>query len=149
LLAGRGVAAYFAWDSVRAVDLLASLPDVDPTRIGGTGNSGGGAQTVFLMLADDRLAAAMPCTYITTLSHFFRTGQPLDAEMNQAGTLGLGVDHADQLLGFAPKPLLVGAAAYDFFPIEGTEQSVAEARRLYALLGAPGSVDITVSPSPH
>ena len=149
LLTGSGVARYFAWDAVRAVDLLSSLPDVDPTRIGATGNSGGGAQTVFLMLADDRLAAAMPCTYITTLSAFFRTGQPLDAEMNQAGTLGRGVDHAEQLLGFAPKPLLVGAAAYDFFPIEGTQQAVAEARRLYALLDAEHNVGITVSPSPH
>lgn len=149
LLAGSGVARYFAWDAVRAVDLLASLPDVDPARIGATGNSGGGAQTVFLMLADDRLAAAMPCTYITTLSRFYRTGQPLDAEMSQAGTLAVGIDHPDQLLGFAPKPLLVGAAAYDFFPIEGTEHAVAEARRLYAVLGAPDNVDITISPSPH
>jgi dienelactone hydrolase len=151
LLAGSGVSRYFAWDAVRAVDLLSSLPDVDPTRIGATGNSGGGAQTVFLMLADDRLAAAMPCTYITTLSRFYRTGQPLDAEMSQAGTLapGLDVDHPEQLAGFAPKPLLVGAAAYDFFPIEGTEHAYHEARRLYALLGAEDNIGITISPSPH
>lgn len=149
LLAGSGVSRYFAWDAVRAIDVLSALPDVDPARIGATGNSGGGAQTVFVMLADDRVAAAMPCTYITTLSRFYRTGQPLDAEMNQAGTLARGVDHPEQLLGFAPKPLLVGAAAYDFFPIEGTEYAVAEARRLYALLGAERNVDITISPSPH
>jgi cephalosporin-C deacetylase-like acetyl esterase len=149
LLAGRGVASYFAWDAVRAIDVLASLPYVDPARIGATGNSGGGAQTVFAMLTDDRLAAAMPCTYITHLSHFFRTGQPLDAEMNQAGTLALGVDHAAQLLGFAPKPLMVGAAAYDFFPIEGTERSFQDARRLYALLGAEENLQLTISPTPH
>jgi cephalosporin-C deacetylase-like acetyl esterase len=149
LLTGGGVARYFAWDAVRAVDVLASLPDVDSTRIGATGNSGGGVQTVYLMLADERLAAAMPCTYVTGLSAFYRTGQPLDAELCPAGTLANGIDHADMLLGFAPKPLLVGAAAYDYFPIEATEQSVVEARRLYALLGAEQNVGLAVSQSLH
>jgi hypothetical protein len=149
LLAGGGVARYFAWDAVRAVDVLAALPDVDATKIGAAGNSGGGIQTVLLMLADERLAAAMPCTYITGTSALYRTGQVLDAEMTQAGTLANGIDHANLLLGFAPKPLLVGAAAYDFFPIEATEESVEEARRLYALLGAEDRLGLVVDDNRH
>ena len=119
LLTGGGVCRYFAWDAVRAVDVLAALPEVDPARIGVTGNSGGGAQTTLLMLADERLAAAMPCTYITALPQLFRTGQTLDSELCFAASLAAGIDHADLLAGFAPRPLLVGAAAYDFFPVEG------------------------------
>ena len=149
LLTGGGVARYFAADAVRAVDVLAALPDVDPTRIGAAGNSGGGTQTILLMLADERLAAAMPCTCITGPAALYRTGQVLDAEMIQAGTLANGIDHADLLLGFAPKPLLVGAAAYDYFPVEATEESVREAGRLYALLGAADRLGLVVDANQH
>ncbi|HEX2185551.1 MAG TPA: acetylxylan esterase, partial [Chloroflexota bacterium] len=148
-LTGGGVIRYFAWDAVRAVDLLAALPEVDPARIGATGNSGGGAQTVLLMLADERLAAAMPCTYITGTAELYRSGQTLDAEMCHAGALAQGIDHADLLAGFAPHPLLVGAAAYDFFPIEATERSFQEARRLYELLGAGERLRLAVDDDRH
>jgi len=90
LLTGGGVGRYFVWDAVRAVDVLAALPQVDATRIGVTGNSGGGVQTTLLMVADERLAAAMPCTYITDMRAFFRTGQTLDAELSFPGTPAAG-----------------------------------------------------------
>jgi len=51
------------WDNLRALDLLAARPDVDARRIGCTGASGGGQQTLFLMCLDDRLAAAVPVVY--------------------------------------------------------------------------------------
>ena len=149
LLTGGGVWRYFAWDAVRAIDVLAALPEVDPARIGVTGNSGGGVQTMLAMIADERVAAAMPCTYLTGWSALYRTGQTLDAEMCQYGTLAQGIDHADLLAGFAPKPLLLGAAAYDFFPVEGTETSFAEARRLYALLGAGDRIHLVVGGHLH
>jgi cephalosporin-C deacetylase-like acetyl esterase len=148
-LTGGLVGRYFAWDAVRGVDVLAGLPDVDPARIGATGNSGGGAQTVLLMMADERLAAAMPCTFITGTPDLFRTGQVLDAEMNFPGSLTAGLDHADLLACFAPRPLVVGAARYDFFPIEGTEEAVDEARRIYAALGAADNLILAEDDQRH
>jgi dipeptidyl aminopeptidase/acylaminoacyl peptidase len=52
------------WDSIRAVDFVSSLPDVDPNRIGATGASGGGTQTFFLMAVDERIKAAAPVNMI-------------------------------------------------------------------------------------
>ena len=149
LLTGGGVGRYFAWDAVRAVDVLAALPEVDACRIGATGNSGGGVQTTLLMLADERLAAAMPCTFITGMPEFFRTGQTLDAELSFPGTPAAGLDHADLLAAFAPRPLTVGGAAHDYFPIEGTERAYAEARRLYALQGAGDRITMVVAQAVH
>ena len=149
LLTGGGVGRYFAWDAVRAVDVLAALPEVDAARIGVTGNSGGGVQTTLLMVADERSAAAMPCTYITGCPAFFRTGQTLDAELSFPGTPAAGLDHADLLAAFAPRPLTVGGAGYDYFPIEGTEHAYEEARRLYALQGAGDRISLVVARAVH
>jgi hypothetical protein len=148
-LTGGTVARYFTWDAVRGVDVLAGLAEVDPARIGATGNSGGGAQTLLLMTADDRLAAAMPCTFVTGAPAFFRTGQVLDAEMNYPGTLAAGVDHAAMLASFAPRPLVVGAARYDYFPIEAAEEAVEEARRVYAALGAAERIALAAGDHLH
>jgi len=55
------------WNNVRALDLLESLPEVDKTRIGVAGESGGGLQTQMLVAVDTRVKAAtivgMTCDY--------------------------------------------------------------------------------------
>ena len=48
-LLGRNTARFEIWDGMRAIDYLQSRPEVDPQRIGCTGNSGGGTQTSYLM----------------------------------------------------------------------------------------------------
>jgi dienelactone hydrolase len=149
MLQGANVARHFVWDAIRAVDYLTERGDVDAWRIGATGNSGGGLQTALLMALEPRLAAAVPCTWITSLEHMMRTGYAQDMEQIIHGAIKRGPDHDDYLAAMAPRPVLLGAAAYDSFPVEGSIQSFERARAVYALYGEAEKVEIVIDPAPH
>src|SRR5690606_18051129 len=55
----------------------------------------------------------------------------------------------DFLTGIAPRPALLGAGSYDFFPIEGSIQSYERARQVYELYGQPDNIGMTNDPAPH
>jgi len=132
---GQSVARYFIHDAMRAIDYLETRPEVDSSRIGVTGNSGGGTQTAMMMVCDDRIAAAAPATFIMNRQQYMHAGGVQDAEQIWPGLTALGFDHEDLLLAFAPKPLLVCAVEYDFFPIEATRRTVERTRRFWEMHG--------------
>jgi len=132
---GEAIARYFVHDSRRCLDYLCTRPEVNPARLGVTGNSGGGTQTSLLMLCEPRLAAAAPATFIMDIRSWVYGGGAQDAEQVWPGFAGAGGDHEDILLAMAPKPVAVLAVSYDFFPIEGTRRTVARARRAWELFG--------------
>lgn len=149
LLVGSNTATYRIWDGIRSLDYLASRPEVDATKLGCTGCSGGGTLTSYLMSLDDRIAVAAPSCYITSLERLFATIGPQDAEQNVTGQVAFGLEHADYLGLRAPKPTLICAATSDFFDIQGTWTSFREAKRLYTLLGHPERVDLLESNTNH
>ncbi|MGH9325990.1 MAG: alpha/beta hydrolase, partial [Terriglobia bacterium] len=59
LLFGSQFEQYLAWDGIRAVDYLLSRPEVDPERIGCTGQSGGGTMTMYAAGLDPRIKVAV------------------------------------------------------------------------------------------
>ncbi len=149
ILLGRNTAWFEIWDGMRAIDYLQSRPEVDPKRIGCTGNSGGGTQTSYLMSLDDRIIAASPSCYITNFYERILDLGAQDAEQNIYGQLAFGMDHADYLMMRAPTPILICAATRDFFDIRGTWDSFRYAKRLYTRLGFAERIDLLENDAGH
>jgi dienelactone hydrolase len=148
-LLGRNTARFEIWDGMRAIDYLQSRPEVDPQRIGCTGNSGGGTQTSYLMALDDRIRAASPSCYLCGFPALLKTIGPQDAEQNIFGQLAFGMDHADYLMMRAPTPILICAATQDFFDIRGAWETFRYGKRLYTRLGFPERMDLLENDAKH
>jgi len=136
LLVGDHLARYTIWDGMRALDYLLSRAEVDPKRVGLTGNSGGGTHTAYIAALDDRIQVAAPSCYITSWRLMLETIGPQDAEQTFPFWLQDGLDYPDYLYAFAPKPYLLLSAIRDFFPIEGARETFAEASSVYSGIGA-------------
>ncbi|MFW6376560.1 MAG: alpha/beta hydrolase family protein [archaeon] len=150
LYAGANLARYVIHDARCGLDVLVDRDDVDPGRIGVTGASGGGIQTLYLSLVDDRIDAAAPCCAVTERSEWLRTGKRIDAEQLVPGAIPRGINVDDFVTSMAPRPVFVGAAAWDeYFPIEGVHETVERARRIYDLYDAGENVDLVVADEPH
>ncbi|HUQ93488.1 MAG TPA: acetylxylan esterase [Bryobacteraceae bacterium] len=135
LMVGDALARYTIWDAMRALDYLASRPEVDAKRIGITGNSGGGTHSSYVASLDDRISVAAPSCYLTNWRRLLETIGPQDAEQCFPGWIAAGYDHPDFIYGFGPKPFLMLTAVRDFFSIGGARETYAEAARVYDSLG--------------
>jgi cephalosporin-C deacetylase-like acetyl esterase len=135
LLVGRNTATYRIWDGIRSLDYLAGRPEIDPKRLGCTGNSGGGTLTAYLMALDDRIVAAAPSCYLTSLERLFATIGPQDAEQNITGQVAFEMEHADYVTMRAPRPTLMCVATQDFFDIQGAHTTFREAKSIYERIG--------------
>ncbi len=148
-LIGDWFGAWRLWDGIRALDYLLTRPEVDPTRIGVTGNSGGGTMSTWLFAADDRFTMGAPSCFVTTFLRNLENEEPADVEQYPPGALAQGLEMVDFLLGRAPTPLILLGQRDDFFDRRGFEQAVNEARRIYALLGAPDNFDAHLGMHTH
>ncbi|HET6879847.1 MAG TPA: acetylxylan esterase [Pirellulales bacterium] len=119
------------FNSVRALDWITSLPEVDATRIGVTGASGGGTQTFMLCAVDPRPAAAFPAVMVSTAMQGGCTCENCSLLRIDTGNI--------ELAGlFAPKPL--GMSGADDWTKEIATKGLPELKQLYKLLGAEANV---------
>ena len=140
LLTGLWSETFFAMDALRAIDYLATRPDVDLSRgVGMTGVSGGGETTVTCALLDERIRCIAPvcCAGAQAVigARDFFTSCP---ETMGPGLLGAGIDVPEKLALAAPLPCLVVSGALDevFYPAM-VKPAVAVARTVYERLSVP------------
>ncbi|MBR2344641.1 MAG: acetylxylan esterase [Lentisphaeria bacterium] len=114
-------------DNMRGVDLLKSLPFVISNKIGATGASGGGNQTMWLAALDDRIAAAMPVVSVGSFESYVY-GVNCVCELLPDGLTF--TDEAGVLALTAPRPLNIGNALWDV----NHTFSVAEMLKTYHLV---------------
>jgi dienelactone hydrolase len=122
------------WDSIRSLDFLASLDDVDADRLGITGASGGGTQTFLLTAVDDRLQFASPVNMVSAIM------QGGDLCENAPG-LRLNTSNVEIAAMFAPKPMLLVSATGDWTHNVPKEEFPA-IRRIYDLYGKGDEVEV-------
>lgn len=135
LLTGTNIARYFIWDGMRGIDYLQSREDVDKTRIGVAGNSGGGTQSAYISTLDKRVAASVISCYLSAWDAMWADPGPQDSEQVFDHFLADHLDYADFLNIIAPRPVEMEVATHDFFPIEGAHATFQEAQHTFDLLG--------------
>ncbi|QDU94857.1 alpha/beta hydrolase family protein [Lignipirellula cremea] len=147
-LTGASLMALELFDNVRCIDYLASRADVDDNRIGMTGTSGGGSQTLFCAAVDTRLAAASPTCAATSLrADLADTDMCICELLTDLLTVG---DHSTFLAMAYPRSILVVNGVQDYiFPIQGARASVRDARRLYALGKKEDRMRLAEFDAPH
>ena len=148
LLIGQSFARYRIWDAKRALDYLTSRPEVNADRIGCTGCSGGGTVTTYISALDPRIKVAAPACYINSFRQLF-TGPLGDSEQSLPGFVVSGLDIADYIELFAPKPWLISSTREDFFPLAGARAAFQEARKWYGTYDAQDKVKWVVGPGGH
>jgi dienelactone hydrolase len=119
------------WNSIRALDFLSGLPDVDPKRIGVTGASGGGTQTFILCAIDDRPAVAFPAVMVSTQMQG-------GCICENCSLLRVGTGNVEIAGLFAPKPL--GMSGAKDWTIDIEKKGLPELKALYKLYGAEDKV---------
>jgi len=136
-LLGEFFGMWRVWDGIRALDYLLTRPEVDPKRIGLTGNSGGGTLTTWLWAVEDRFTMAAPGCFVTTFLHNLENELPADNEQYPPGVIGGGLDMSDFFIVQAPKPVILLGQKYDYFDRRGFLETYEELQKIYGILKAP------------
>ncbi|MEK7686532.1 MAG: acetylxylan esterase [Verrucomicrobiota bacterium] len=118
-------------NSIRSLDFLLGLPDVDPERIACTGASGGGTQTFILSALDPRVKVAFPAVMVSTAMQGGCTCE-------NACLLRVETGNIEFAALFAPKPL--GMTAADDWTKEMPAKGFPELKQHFQMLGAPDNV---------
>lgn len=121
------------WNSIRALDFLESLKEVDTKRIAVTGASGGATQTFLLTAVDDRVKVSVP---VNMVSAYMQGGDPCE----EAPGLRPGTSNVEFAALAAPRPMLVISSTHDWTRHTPVEEFPA-IQRIYTLFGARGNVE--------
>src|SRR5580658_10457883 len=129
------------WNSMRALDFVESLPEVDRGRIAVTGASGGATQTLLLAAVDERVRAAAP---VNMVSFIMQGG----CVCENAPGLRIGTSNVEIAAMMAPRPMLLVSATGDWTRNVPHEEYPA-IRSIYELYQQPGNVEVVQFQAEH
>jgi len=129
---GISIMALQTWNTLRVIDFLAGLPDVDPKRIGLSGESGGGTQTFMVMGIEPRVAVAAP---VCMISGIMQGG----CECENAPLLRIETNNIEIGALMAPRPEMLVSATGDWTR-ETPQVEYPAIRGIYELYGVPERV---------
>lgn len=123
-------------DGIRAIDLLVQRDDVDPDRIGFTGESGGGNSTYWVAAIDDRVQLVVPVSCLTTFDYWIRNNRNWDWHQRPWG-IRRHTDIGGLMAMHAPRPMVAISSLRgsddEEFPLSEAEKSAFFCRRVYEL----------------
>lgn len=147
---GKPLSGIQVYENMRAVDYLQSRPEVDPARIGITGASGGGNQTMYAGGFDERFRCVVPTCSVGTYQSYLTTACCICELV--PGILR-STEQGNVLALSANRGLMVTSATQDAFQfsVDQAKISVARAREVAALVSAEGTAAVrhTIIESPH
>ena len=125
-LVGWNFARFRIWDAIRAVDYVLTRKEIDGSRLGVMGTSGGGTMSAYMQALDDRITIAFPNCFVSSIRAIFGDRGCHDAEQFFFNQLNVGVNHAAILaLGQPRVALATGSRWRDYFPHEGAVDTFA------------------------
>ena len=134
------------WNNIRAVDLLESLPEVDPDRMGCIGHSLGGHNALFTAAIDQRLHAVVTSCGFTGF-HDYRGGKlaawsqdlymPRIRDQYQNDPDRVPFDFYEVVAALAPRAMFTNSPVRDSnFDVDGVRKVIDQAAAVYQLTGA-------------
>jgi hypothetical protein len=139
------------WDDIRALDYLASRPEVDSRRLGCVGLSVGGHRSFLLAALDERIRVAVDVGWMTSFGS--------QIKQHVIHTIGLSfhviglyryLDLPDLAALIAPRAVLVINGSQDrLFELDGVKAACEKVARCYTKAGAPDSQKCSLYDAPH
>lgn len=138
------------WNAIRGLDLLSQRTEVDTSKLGVTGISGGGAQSWYIAAMDSRIKAAAPVCGASSLKAQVTT-RTLDGHCDCMTPINTyRIDFSDIGALIAPRPLLIGQAERDGLnQVESVEELFKKIQKIYGYYQSEDLVSLVETPGGH